>query len=396
MPAIVTGVIMSGKAVYPFRPCRPDLPARWVTFWILSAFRLDTVGRPGWIPSGVPAAPGMSPGVPGYDCTAPPERSRCPARWPAVARDEGDAMRRTHVAVITGLLTLLVGCSGGGPPSGASPSGSTGPAISGPPGGPAGTAASGSTGTGLPRPAHVVVVVEENHSPGYVFGSSAPYLTALARQGATFTNSYGVGRPSEPNYLGLFSGSTHGLTDDSCPHTYSSTNLGAQLAAAGLSFTGYAESMPGPGYTGCYSGDYARKHAPWVNFTNVPASGNQPFTSFPSDHALLPTVSFVVPNLCNDMHDCPVATGDAWLRTYLGGYVNWAAANNSLLIVTFDEGEGGGPNQVPTVFVGPMVRPGTVSTTINHYTVLRTIEAMYGLPCAGQACAATPITGIWR
>ena len=63
--------------------------------------------------------------------------------------------------------------------------------------------------------------------------------------------------------------------------------------------------MPGVGFTGCSSHDglYARKHNPWVNFSDVPASANQPFTSFPTNFTSLPTVSFVVPNLQNDMHD---------------------------------------------------------------------------------------------
>src|SRR4051812_3795830 len=97
---------------------------------------------------------------------------------------------------------------------------------------------------------HVLVVVMENHGLAQVVGSpSAPYFTALAGQGANFTNSHGVAHPSQPNYLALFSGSTHGLANDSCPHSYpGADNLGAQLNAAGLGFIGYSESMPAAGY----------------------------------------------------------------------------------------------------------------------------------------------------
>jgi len=35
-------------------------------------------------------------------------------------------------------------------------------------------------------------------------------------------------------------------------------------------------------------------------------------------------VAFVVPNLCDDMHDCPVSTGDSWLRQHLDAYLHWA------------------------------------------------------------------------
>src|SRR6476660_718004 len=181
------------------------------------------------------------------------------------------------------------------------------------------------TANGVPRPDHVVVVVEENHAYNSIIGSSsAPYINSLAGQGALFTQSYGVTHPSEPNYLALFSGSTQGLTDDSCPHTYSTANLGQELTAAGLSFTGYSESMPSNGYTGCSSGSYYRKHNPWVNFTNVPASSNLTFASFPTTYSSLPTVSFVIPNQLDDMHDGSVSTGDTWLKSHLDGYAQWA------------------------------------------------------------------------
>ena len=125
---------------------------------------------------------------------------------------------------------------------------------------------------GVPVPDHVVIVVEENHSYAEIIGSAAaPYINSLAQQGALFTASHGVTHPSEPNYLALFSGSTQGVTDDSCPHTFSTANLGSELIAAGGSFIGYSEDLPAPGSTVCTSGAYARKHNPWVNFsTSVP------------------------------------------------------------------------------------------------------------------------------
>jgi acid phosphatase len=177
----------------------------------------------------------------------------------------------------------------------------------------------------LPRPEHVVVVVMENHGLDQILGTSnAPYINQLARTGALFTNASAIAHPSQPNYLALFSGDTHGVTNDSCPHSFSAPNLGRQLLDAHLSFTGYSENLPGVGYAGCEAGDYARKHNPWVNFTNVPGAANQPFTTFGPDYATLPTVSIVVPNLCNDMHDCGVHTGDTWIKNKLDGFVQWA------------------------------------------------------------------------
>lgn len=249
----------------------------------------------------------------------------------------------------------------------------------------------------LPRPDHVVIVVLENHAYGEVIqNSKAPYISSLATSGATLTQSFAVTHPSQPNYLALYSGSTQGLTSDSCPHTYSSANLGQELLAAGKTFIGYSESMPSDGYTGCTSGRYARKHNPWVNFTNVPASANLRYTRFPTDFTQLPTVSFVVPNLCNDMHDCSVSTGDTWIRNNLDGYVRWAKTHNSVLLLTFDEDDYSASNRIPTLFVGQPVKPGSYSTRVTHYGVLRTLLDMYGLPCVGSACGATPLTTIWN
>jgi acid phosphatase len=245
-------------------------------------------------------------------------------------------------------------------------------------------------------------VVFENKDAESVVGSSdAPYLNGLAAQGAAFTDAHGVTHPSQPNYLALFSGSTQGVTDDSCPQTFSTPNLAGQLRAAGRSFTGYSEGLPAAGYTGCRTGGYARKHNPWVNFTKVPAASNLPFTRFPTDYATLPTVSFVIPNLDHDAHDGTVAQADTWLRANLDGYVQWAKTHNSLIIVTFDEDDSGNGNHIPTVFAGPMVKPGAYAERITHYSVLRTIEEMYGLPCINQAtrnsdCSSTPITDVWR
>ncbi len=254
----------------------------------------------------------------------------------------------------------------------------------------------------LPRPAHIVVVMEENHGFSQIIGSSgAPYINSLAKKGALFTNSHGITHPSEPNYLGLFSGSTQGVTSDVCPVNFSKPNLGSELSTASDSFVGYSESLPQAGFTGCFapgssSDMYARKHNPWVDFSNLPASVNQPFTTFPTNFSTLPTVSIVVPNEQDDMHSGSVQQGDTWLKDHINNYVQWAQNNNSLLIVTWDEDNDTAANHIPTIFVGPMVRTGNFSEKINHYTVLRTLEALYALPFLGNATKATTITDIWK
>ncbi|WP_329569574.1 alkaline phosphatase family protein [Kitasatospora sp. NBC_01266] len=250
----------------------------------------------------------------------------------------------------------------------------------------------------IPTPAHVVVVMEENHSFDDIIGDTddAPYINSLADQGALMTSSFGVTHPSEPNYMALFGGDTFGLTGDSCPVNEGNTpNLGSELLAAGKTFTGYAEGLPSVGSTKCTSGEYARKHAPWANFSNIPTADQQPFSAFPSNYSKLPTLSFVIPNLDDDMHDGTIAQGDSWLQNNLSNYATWAQQNNSLLIVTWDEDDYTESNQIPTIVVGAGVAPGQYSETINHYNLLATLEQMYGLNAVGNSASAAPISDIW-
>jgi hypothetical protein len=250
----------------------------------------------------------------------------------------------------------------------------------------------------MPRPDHVLIVVMENKDPGEVLNSrQAPYLTALAKEGASFTNAHAETHPSQPNYIALFSGSTQGVTDNDCGHAIAQPNLGSELIAAGHTFAGYAEALPQAGSTVCTAGRYARKHSPWVNFTNLPrTTTNLPASALTSWDSL-PTVAFLTPDLCHDMHDCPVSAGDAWAKQTLGSYLAWANTHNSLLVLTFDESETHtGGNPIATVFAGPMVAPGTYATRIDHYSILRTIQDMYGLAALGHSADTTAITGVWR
>jgi phosphatidylinositol-3-phosphatase len=250
---------------------------------------------------------------------------------------------------------------------------------------------------GLPMPKHIVIVVGENHSYDQIIGDpNAPYINSLAKRGILFTNSHGIAHPSQPNYLALFSGDTQGVSNDSCPHSFSSDNLAVELKKSGRSFAGYSEDLPSVGFTGCRHNAYHRKHNPWVNFTNVPPENNMPFASFPDNYSKLPTVSFVIPNLDHDMHDGTVEEADTWLRENLDKYIQWAYSNDSLFILTWDEDNFRKPNQIPTIFVGPMIKSGKYDKYIDHYTVLRTIEDMYALPPLGNTRSIPAISDIWR
>src|SRR5947207_9674491 len=252
----------------------------------------------------------------------------------------------------------------------------------------------------LPRPDHVVLVMMENHNYGEIIGnSSAPYINnTLSAQGAFMTNSFAIEHPSEPNYLDIFSGSNQGVTDDTFPapgSPYTTPDLGGELIKAGFTFGGYSEDMPSVGYTGDGPYGYAGKHNPMVDFADVPAADNMPYASFfPTDFTKLPTFSFVVPNLIDDMHDGTVSQGDTWLKNNVEAYRQWAQTHNSLLIMTFDE-DSSGNNQVATIFDGQMVKPGQYNEYLDHFGVLRTVEDMYGLPHAGASATATAISDIF-
>ncbi|HXS86288.1 MAG TPA: alkaline phosphatase family protein [Mycobacterium sp.] len=254
------------------------------------------------------------------------------------------------------------------------------------------------TAAAVPTPAHVVIVVEENRSQSNIIGNkAAPFINQLAAGGAMMSQSFAEVHPSEPNYYALFAGDTL-VKDNVCPvNAGNEPNLGSQLLGAGYTFVGFAESLPAPGSEDCRAGKYARKHVPWASFTNIPANRSLPFSAFPApaNYASLPTVSMVIPNLDNDMHDGSIAQGDQWLYQNLSQYASWARANNSLLILTWDEDDNTSRNQIPTVIYGAGVRPGTYDQPISHYNVLSTVEQMYGLPKLGYATRAPAITGIW-
>jgi acid phosphatase len=313
--------------------------------------------------------------------------------------DHGHHGRMRRPAVLLGLLLLFLsactstthrstGASTGRP---AAPSASTAPTRPG-----TGSTAAAAGAPAVPRFSHVVVVVEENHAAAEILGNpGAPYMNALARSGVVLTRSYGITHPSYPNYLALFSGSTHGISDDSCPHYFGGTNLGAQLRAHGLSFGGYAQGLPSTGYRGCTAGKFARRHAPWIDFTDLPRSLSRPMTAFPTDYSRLPRLAFVIPDLNHDMHDGTVAQADGWLRQHLARYVSWAGRHNSLLVVTWDEDDKSANNHVLGLLAGAHLRHGRYTARVDHYGLLRTLEAAFGLPAIGAARQRAPITGIW-
>ena len=259
----------------------------------------------------------------------------------------------------------------------------------------------------VPAFTHVVVVVFENEEATSIAGNpNAPTFNALARRYATLTRYDAIGHPSLPNYLALVSGSAHGIRSDCTDCIVSGHSLADTLAAAGKTWKTYAEDLPYPGFTGGFSGRYAKKHDPFLYFRDVVGSRARrnrvvPFPQLGRDLARhrLPDFSLVVPNLCNDMHDCSVATGDAWLKAHVVPLLRSPQLRGGVVFVVFDEGttDIGGGGRIAALALGPTVRRGSRFTgATNHYGLLRTIEDAWQLPRLGFSRKGTPIGGIWK
>jgi phosphatidylinositol-3-phosphatase len=260
---------------------------------------------------------------------------------------------------------------------------------------------------GPPDFTHVVVVVFENHEATSIAGSSdAPTFNALARRYARITDYTAVAHPSLPNYLALVSGSTQGITSDCTDCIVQARSLADTLASARKTWKTYAEDLPSAGFTGGSSGRYAKKHDPFLYFRDVADSRARrdrvvPFPQLARDLAArrLPDFSLVVPNLCDDMHDCSVATGDAWLKAHVVPLLHSPELRGGVVFVVFDEGTSnvGGGGHIEALALGPTVRRGsTFAKPTNHYGLLRTIEDAWGLQRLGLSRTATPIRGIWK
>jgi len=251
----------------------------------------------------------------------------------------------------------------------------------------------------------VMIVVLENTD--FAEATSQPFLGRLAREGALLSNFHAVAHPSQPNYVALTAGTLRGV-DSNDPVTLSVRHIGDLLEAKGLSWKTYAEDYPGDCFLKKESGDFARKHVPFLSFENIQ---NNPercrdrvvnATELARDVATghLPNYSFYVPNQKNDGHDTDVAYADRWLARTFGPLLRDPRFTNKLLfVVTFDEAEKeDGTNHIYTSFWGPSVRPGSTSDTrYDHYSLLRTIEDVLGLGRLGKSDAtASPIVGVWK
>ncbi len=271
-----------------------------------------------------------------------------------------------------------------------------------PAGSPFGSAAAG----GRPIFGHVYLIVLENH--GYdsvVKGSQMPYLQGLIKHGALATAYEAVSRPSQPNYVALFSGDLQDIDDD-LNHDIDAPNLADQLEAKGRSWSVSAENLPSGCFRGASAsggrdgpGTYARKHEPAISFISISRDPLRcgrihDLSAFSPAEA---EFQLIVPNLCNDAHDCPLSTADTWLSKLVPRILGSDTfKQDGVLFVTFDEAESRQPNQVPLVAVGPSVRSDSTSDApTTHYSLLRTIEDNWGLGCLARSCSAPNLGGLF-
>ena len=247
----------------------------------------------------------------------------------------------------------------------------------------------------LPSFNSIYVIVMENKEYGSVVGNpQLPYINSLIAQYGLATNYDAVTHPSQPNYLALLSGSTQGVTDDGV-HEVNGPNLLDQIEAKGRTWRVYEQNLPGGCFTGATaSGGYARRHDPAMSFTQISGSPSRcanitDLTNFDPNAA---NFEFIVPNTCNDMHNCGAPEGDRFLKSFVPGILaSRAWKQGGVLFIVWDEGTSnlGGGGRVPLLVISNQVAAGFKSALPhNHYSLVRTIEDAWGLGCLNHACTA--------
>ena len=256
------------------------------------------------------------------------------------------------------------------------------------------------------RPAHIAVIVMENEEYGSIMGShDAPYINSLAHDYGLAANMFAIAHPSLPNYLALTGGSTFGIQSDCTGCSVGESGLASQLSSARISWKAYMENLPRSCFTGASAGLYAKRHDPFVYYRDVVAdpalcSHVVPLTQLAADEQdnTLPTFVWITPNVCHDMHECDVATGDRFLSR-LGPPLIHALGPRGLLFLTWDEGSSdkgccklAAGGHIVTILAGGAVRHhARLETPTDHYSVLQTVEDLLGLPrLRGAACNCTP------
>jgi phosphatidylinositol-3-phosphatase len=320
----------------------------------------------------------------------------------ATAKDSSGAQLADALVTWSSSDTTVARVSGGGLVTGRAAGSATITATSGTKSATAAVAVTAPTPGGSPRFGHVFVVNEENTDYASVIGNaSMPYLNGLAQQYGLATQYYANTHPSIGNYFMLATGQII-TNDDGYSTVVTVDNIVRELLAAGKTWKSYAEDLPSVGYTGAGSAGYARKHSVFALLSDVVNDATQvknlvPFSQFAADLAngTLPAFSNIVPNLCNDAHDCSLATADAWLQANIDPLIKSATfQRDGLLIIVFDESGGDNTNgggRIAWVAVSPKSKPHYQSAaTYQHQSTLRLILKGLGVTVFPGAAASAP------
>lgn len=254
----------------------------------------------------------------------------------------------------------------------------------------------------------MLVVVLENHSRVKAL-VGMPRLRAQGQRYAIASKSYAVTHPSLPNYLAITGGSTFGVQDDKPPsrHAIRGMSVFKQVLASGGTARTYAEGMS----TNCQvdKGDpYAVKHNPWAYFVDerkdcqkfdVPA-GTPLLGALEADvrTGSLPTFGLLIPDLCNDAHNCSLTIADDWLNQWLQVIESGRdfTSGKLLVIITFDEDDRRSGNNILTVFLHPGLHGTTISERFDQYAVSGLISRLVGAPPLRRAASATDLLQVVR
>lgn len=245
----------------------------------------------------------------------------------------------------------------------------------------------------------VAVLFLENRGYDQIIGSpQAPYLNRLADRGALATHYYALAHPSLPNYLGVTTGSTQGVTSDCNSCDNSAASLPGQLEAARIPWRAYFESIPSPGFAGNGVGDYSKHYNPFAYSEQVGegAVARKHIVDFGSlrgdlRRGSLPRFSWITPDLVHDGHNGSVRASDRYVSRLVPRIVR-ALGPDGVLFITWDEAQGvTGPagGRVALIATGPGARRhARVNAPADHYSLLATLEGGLGLPRLGHAATA--------
>jgi phosphatidylinositol-3-phosphatase len=256
-------------------------------------------------------------------------------------------------------------------------------------------------GRPFPRPARVAVFVLENRSYEQVIGSaSAPYIDRLARRNALATRYYAIAHPSLPNYIALTGGSVFGIRRNCAACEVDGPNIVGQLDAAGRTWKAYFEELDSSRRPGPTTQQYNPHYNPFVYYETIRGVDSNRdrvvgFDALRSDlhGGRVADFVWIAPGVRHDGHNSSLRAADRY-ASRLVPQVLQALGPKGILYLTWDEGShrdrrgvrGPGGGRIALIAAGGAARRQTRTTVrSNHYALLRTLEAGFGLQALGNA-----------